>query len=66
MELAFKCDIMIEEKVIVELKSIAGFDDLHLAQMLTYLKLANCKLGLLINFNVELLKNGYRRIANNL
>jgi GxxExxY protein len=66
MELAFKCDIMIEEKVIVELKSIAGFDDLHLAQVLTYLKLTNCKLGLLINFNVELLKNGYRRIANNL
>jgi GxxExxY protein len=64
--LAFKCDMMIEEKVIVELKSIAGFDDLHTAQILTYLKLTNSKLGLLINFNVELLKNGFRRIANNL
>ncbi|MFN0030904.1 MAG: GxxExxY protein [Flavobacteriales bacterium] len=66
MELAYRCDLMIEEKVIVELKSVSGFDDLHIAQVLTYLKLTDCKLGLLINFNVELLKNGFRRIALNL
>ncbi len=63
MDIAFKCDLMIEQKVIVELKSISSFDDLHVAQVLTYLKLSDCKLGLLINFNVELLKNGFRRIA---
>jgi GxxExxY protein len=66
MELGYRCDLMVEGKVIIELKSVSDLDDLHLAQMLTYLKMTQCKLGLLINFNVELLKNGFKRIANNI
>ena len=53
-------------KLVIEIKSVEALHDLHLAQILTYLKLSNCKLGLLINFNTVLLKNGIRRIANNL
>lgn len=66
MKLGYRCDIVIEDKVIVELKSVSELDDLHTAQLLTYLKLTKCKLGLLINFNVVLLKTGYKRIANEL
>ena len=61
----FRVDIMIENKFIVEVKAVESISDLHLAQIITYLKLADCKLGLLINFNVPLLKQGLRRIANN-
>ena len=55
---------MIENKFIVEVKAVEALNDVHLAQVLTYLKLSNCKLGLLINFNVTLIKNGIRRIIN--
>jgi GxxExxY protein len=64
MEVGYRIDIIIEDKFIVEIKSVEALNDFHLAQLLTYLKLSNCKLGLLINFNVKLLKNGVRRIIN--
>jgi GxxExxY protein len=57
---------LVEKKLIIEIKSVEALNDLYLAQTLTYLKLSNCKLGLLINFNTVLLKNGIRRVVNNL
>jgi GxxExxY protein len=64
MEVGYRVDMMIEDKLIVEIKSVDGLNDIHLAQVLTYLKLSNCKLGLLINFNVSLFKNGVKRVIN--
>lgn len=66
MDLGFRADIIVENKVIIELKSVEAILDVHKKQLLTYLKLTNLKLGLLINFNVPLLKQGLTRIANNL
>ena len=60
----FKIDILAEEEIVIELKSIAVILPIHEEQLLTYLKLANKRLGLLINFNVELLKQGIRRKIN--
>lgn len=62
METSYRIDIMVEDKLILELKAVESINDLHLAQLLTYLKLSNCKLGLLINFNVSLFKNGVKRV----
>jgi GxxExxY protein len=62
----YRIDLLVNKTIIVELKSVETINDLHIAQTLTYLKLSNLKLALLINFNVPLLKNGIRRIANNL
>lgn len=64
LEVGYYVDLMIERKFIVELKSVERLNDVHLAQILTYLKLADCKLGMLINFNVSLLKNGVKRVIN--
>nr|WP_269226848.1 GxxExxY protein [Flavobacterium eburneipallidum] len=64
LDVGYRIDIIIEEKFIVEVKSVEALNDVHLAQLLTYLKLSNCKLGLLINFNVNLLKNGVKRVIN--
>lgn len=64
MDVGYRIDILIEDKFIVEIKSAEALNDVHLAQLLTYLKLSDCKLGLLINFNVKLLKNGVRRVIN--
>ena len=64
LDVGYRIDIIIEDKFIVEIKSVEVLTDVHLAQLLTYLKLSNCKLGLLINFNVSLLKNGVRRVIN--
>ncbi|TAG59343.1 MAG: GxxExxY protein [Cytophagales bacterium] len=66
LEVGYRIDIMIENKFIIEIKAVDALNDVHLAQILTYLKLSNCKLGLLINFNVTLIKNGIRRVVNNL
>ena len=66
LELGFRADIIVEGKVIIEIKSIEALQDVHFKQLLTYLKLTNLKLGLLINFNESLLKNGLKRIVNNL
>lgn len=62
----FRADIIIENKVIIELKSVEKLSEIHHKQVLTYLKLSGCKLGLLINFNVVLLKDGFHRIVNGL
>ena len=66
MEVGFRADIIVENKVIIELKSVEILLPVHKKQLLTYLKLTNIKLGLLINFNEALLKDGIVRIANNL
>ena len=66
MDIGFRANVILDDKVIVELKSVETLSDLHFKQVLTYLKLTNLKLGLLINFNVVLLKDGIKRIANKL
>lgn len=66
LEIGYRIDIIVENKVIIEVKSVETLNDVHLAQILTYLKLSDCKLGMLINFNVTFLKNGIRRVVNNL
>jgi len=58
----YRLDLLVEEKVVVEIKTVEAFTDVHTAQLLTYLKLDNYKLGLLINFHVTLLKNGIKRL----
>lgn len=66
MDLGFRADLIVEDRVIVELKSIEKVLPLHKKQLLTYLKLTGKKVGLLINFNVNLMKDGIVRIANGL
>jgi GxxExxY protein len=66
LECGFRCDILVERKVIIEVKAVECLNDVHLAQVLTYLKLLNVKLGLLMNFNVVKLRDGIKRIVNNL
>jgi len=66
MEIGFRADIIVDDKVIVELKSVEVLADIHYKQVQTYLKLPNIKLGLLVNFNVPLIKDGIHRIVNNL
>ena len=58
----YRIDLLVEEKVVIELKTVERFTDVHLAQVLTYLKLGNYKLGLLLNFHTTILKNGIKRI----
>lgn len=64
LDVGYRIDIIVENKFIIEVKSVESLNEVHLAQVLTYLRLSNCKLGLLINFNVKLLKDGVRRIIN--
>lgn len=66
LDIGYKIDLLVENKVIVELKSVEALNDVHLAQVLTYLKLSETKLGLLLNFNVKSLKHGIKRIVNGL
>lgn len=66
LDLGFRADIVVCNKVIIELKSIESLAPVHHKQVLTYLKLTNHKLGLLVNFNVDLLKDGFKRIVNKL
>lgn len=66
LEVGFRADVVIENKIIIEIKSIETLADIHFKQLLTYLKLSDIRLGLLINFNVVLLKTGIHRIANKL
>ena len=65
-EIGYRIDLLVENKVILEIKSIENLAPVHFAQTLTYLKLADKKLALLINFNTKLLKDGIHRIVNNL
>ena len=62
----YRLDLLVENRVVIELKTVDSLQDVHFAQVLTYLKLVHYKLGLLINFNVPLLKDGVRRIVNGL
>src|SRR5437868_4364858 len=66
MDIGFRADVVLDNKVIIEIKSIELLTDIHFKQVLTYLKLTNLKLGVLVNFNVVLLKDGIKRIANKL
>ncbi|RIW15221.1 GxxExxY protein [Algoriphagus lacus] len=66
LETGYRIDILVENQVIIEIKSVDQLDGIHIAQLLTYLKLTNLKLGLLINFNSVRLIDGVKRIANNL
>ena len=64
LDLGYRIDIMVNKKFIIELKCVEVLNEVHLAQILTYLRLSNCKLGMLINFNVKLLKHGVKRVIN--
>jgi len=64
LDIGYRIDLLIERKVVVEIKSVESLHEIHIAQVLTYLKLSNCKLGLLINFNSVLFKNGVKRLIN--
>jgi GxxExxY protein len=66
MEIGFRADVIINNRVIIELKSVETLAPVHFKQVQTYLKLTKCKLGILINFNVNLIKDGIHRIVNNL
>ncbi|WP_071191375.1 GxxExxY protein [Trichormus sp. NMC-1] len=66
LDCAYRLDLLVENKIIVEVKAVESLNPIHSVQLLTYLKLAKCKLGLLINFNVLHLKDGIKRVANNL
>jgi GxxExxY protein len=63
LDAGFRMDLLVENKLVIELKSVDALNDVHLAQVLTYLKLGKFKLGLLMNFNVKMLKEGIRRIV---
>jgi GxxExxY protein len=64
LDLGFRADLVIEGKVIVEVKSVEGLADVHYKQVLTYLKLMDLRLGILVNFNAPILKNEIRRVIN--
>jgi GxxExxY protein len=64
LECGYRIDLLVENKVVIEIKSVEALNDVHLAQTLTYMKLGNYKLGLLINFNVIKLKDGIKRVIN--
>lgn len=66
LECGYRVDLMVERKLIIEVKAVEVLNEIHLAQVLTYLKLSDCRLGILMNFNVLRLKNGIRRVVNNL
>lgn len=66
LDCGYRVDLLVEEKFVIEIKSVESLNEIHLAQTLTYLKLGKFKLGLLINFNEILLKKGIRRVVNNL
>ncbi|MCU0320763.1 MAG: GxxExxY protein [Chitinophagaceae bacterium] len=64
LDIGYRVDLLLEHKLIIEIKAVEALNDIHLAQVLTYLKLSNCKLGLLINFNTVLFKDGIKRVIN--
>jgi GxxExxY protein len=66
LECGYRADLIVENKLIIEIKAVDVLNEVHKAQLLTYLRLTNLKLGLLINFNVVLLKDGIKRTANGL
>jgi GxxExxY protein len=66
LDIGFRSDLIVEEKVIIEIKSVEKISNVHLKQLLTYIRVTDLKLGLLINFNEALIKNGIKRVANGL
>ncbi len=66
LEVGFRADLIVNNKVVIEIKSVEAVSLVHLKQLRTYLRLMDKKLGLLINFNVDLIKDGIRRVVNNL
>tara|TARA_B100000683_G_scaffold204603_1_gene198169 strand:- start:740 stop:1111 length:372 start_codon:yes stop_codon:yes gene_type:complete len=64
LEAGYRVDLLVESKIVVEVKAVDAIADIHIAQVLTYLKLSGCKLGLLLNFNTLLLKHGIKRLIN--
>ena len=66
LDVGYRVDLFVNRKVIIEIKAVESLTDVHLAQILTYLKLTGSKLGMLINFNVALIKKGIKRVVNNL
>lgn len=66
LECGYRVDLFVEKRLIVEIKAVEAINAVHLAQVLTYLKLSNCRLGLLLNFHVARIKDGIRRVVNNL
>jgi hypothetical protein len=64
LDCGYRLDLLVEERVIVEIKVVDHLGSIHQAQLLSYLKLSGCKVGLLINFNVKVLKDGIRRVVN--
>jgi GxxExxY protein len=64
LDCGYRIDLMVENKVIVEIKAVEKLEPIHEAQLLSYLKLSGCEVGLLINFNVKVLKHGIRRLVN--
>ncbi len=62
LDLGYRIDLFVEGKVIIEIKSVEALNPVHLAQIMTYLKLSKCKVGFLINFNVQSLKDGIKRV----
>ncbi len=66
LECGFRADLIVGNKIVVEVKSVAAINDIHLAQMITYLKLTRLKLGLILNFNTITMKSGIKRVVLNL
>ena len=66
LDVGYRVDLLVENCVVVELKTVGALNDLHLAQILSYLRLGNYRLGYLLNFNVERMKDGIRRVVNGL
>ena len=66
LDIGFRLDLIVENKVIIEIKSVQQISNVHLKQLLTYLKITDLKLGLLVNFNEALIKDGIKRVVNNL
>ena len=64
MDVGYRIDLMVEGILIIEIKAVDKISDIHISQLATYLKLSKCKLGLLLNFNVILLKDGIKRVIN--
>jgi len=64
LDVDYRLDFLIQKKLVLEVKSVETLNDVHLAQILTYLRLSNCKLGMLINFNTLQFKNGVKRVIN--
>jgi len=63
LDAGYRIDLLVERQIVVEIKVVESFNDIHLAQVLTYLKLSGCKVGLLLNFNVKSLKHGIKRVV---